>query len=124
MLDVSYGTKVDVWAVGCLVSLSRVLCWYLCTITINCELSRCQVFELLTGESLFDPKSFNGGDDTGTGNRKLDDAHLAQMMDLWGEQLSAAFLDKSAIRSQFFNEHGTSISPRPSLDKYRLCSQC
>ncbi|EIM86297.1 kinase-like protein [Stereum hirsutum FP-91666 SS1] len=98
MLDVSYGTKVDVWAVGCL------------------------VFELLTGESLFDPKSFNGGDDTGTGNRKLDDAHLAQMMDLWGEQLSAAFLDKSAIRSQFFNEHGDLLrKPRRHMQTIEAC---
>lgn len=58
----------------------------------NGELSRCQVFELLAGEPLFDTEAIDG-------DGKFEDDHLAQMMDLWGERYPAKFLDKSPIRS-------------------------
>lgn len=81
ILGAKWGASTDVWSMACMVSVNRNLhprlCW--CTPDYFAHLSTNnyhQVFELITGDYLFDPQS-------GTKYGK-DDDHIAQIIELLG----------------------------------------
>jgi serine/threonine-protein kinase SRPK3 len=91
ILRAGYDCKIDIWAVGCMVSDS-------CG-AAGCDiLIMLQAFELLTGTWAFDPRGGSGF--------SADDEHLARMIELTGQTFSPAMLDRSELRDKFFNNDG------------------
>ena len=62
----------------------------------------CLTFELLVGRWLFNPE--DGGDDW-----RLEDDHLAKMLELTGEQFSKSVLDRAHLRKEYFNDEGSFV---------------
>ncbi|KAF8960604.1 kinase-like protein [Flammula alnicola] len=59
----------------------------------------CLTFELLVGRWLFNPE--DGGEDW-----RLEDDHLAKILELTGEQFSKSVLDRAHLRKEYFSEEG------------------
>jgi serine/threonine-protein kinase SRPK3 len=59
----------------------------------------CLTFELLVGRWLFNPE--DGGEDW-----RLEDDHLAKILELTGEQFSKSVLDRAHLRQEYFNDEG------------------
>jgi serine/threonine-protein kinase SRPK3 len=92
ILGADYGTKVDIWAIGCMVRLK----YYYFIPSHNYPE---QTFELLTGHWLFNP--VHGP------NWRIEDDHLAKMMELTGEKFSKETLARSQKRDDYFDETGS-----------------
>lgn len=58
-----------------------------------------QTFELLVGRWLFQPE--DGGEDW-----RLEDDHLAKMMELTGDTFSSSMLERAHFRDEYFDESG------------------
>jgi serine/threonine-protein kinase SRPK3 len=91
VLRAGYDCKIDIWAVGCMVSNSCGVAG--CHISINL-----QAFELLTGKQAFDPQGGSGF--------SIDDEHLSRMLELTGQTFSPSMLGRSELRDMFFNNDG------------------
>ena len=93
ILGADFGTEVDVWALGCMVSS---------TVLLQAQLIPCspteQTFELLTGRSLFDPQ--------GSQTKHVEADHLSKMMGLMQETFSETLLSASRKRDEYFDEDG------------------
>jgi len=92
ILGADYGTKVDIWAIGCMVRLQ-------CYRFIRPHNYSEQTFELLTGHWLFNP--VHGP------TWRIEDDHLAKMMELTGEKFSKETLARSQKRNDYFDEGGS-----------------
>ncbi|OBZ69641.1 Serine/threonine-protein kinase SRPK [Grifola frondosa] len=62
----------------------------------------CITFELLVGRWLFNPE--DGGDAW-----RLEDDHLAKMIEITGETFSASTLERSPLRDKYFDKTGESL---------------
>lgn len=90
-----FSPKIDIWAVGCLVSDIH---------TLYSLITSPQTFELLVGKWLFAPEE--APDQSWT----RDDDHLAKMQELTGERFSAKCLARANRRSEFFDDNGMLLS--------------
>lgn len=94
IIGADYGTKVDIWAIGCMVRLKYYH-------FIQSHNYSGQTFELLTGHWLFNP--LQGP------TWRIEDDHLAKMMELTGERFSEETLARSQKRDDYFDEGGSYI---------------
>lgn len=96
ILRSSFGPKLDIWSIGCIVRLMSI------SGRILIELhSLRKTFELLVGRWLFHPE--DGGDDW-----RLEDDHLAKMLEMTGESFVPAVLEHAQLRKEYFDDNGTS----------------
>jgi len=85
ILRAGYDCKIDIWAVGCMVSDS-------CG-AAGCDiLIMLQAFEFLTGRSAFDPQ--------GDSDFTIDDEYLAAMLKLTGQTFLLSMLGRSELRDE------------------------
>jgi hypothetical protein len=94
ILGADYGTKVDIWAIGCMVRSKYYHMHF-----IRSHNYSWQTFELLTGHWLFNP--VHGP------TWRIEDDHLAKMMELTGEKFSKVTLARSQKRDDYFDEGGS-----------------
>lgn len=93
ILGANFDDKVDIWSLGCMVSLTVLLTWLIPYLRIT------QTFELLTGHWLFSPK--DGGQAW-----RMEDDHLAKMIDIIGETFSETMLSTCKKRDEYFDKDG------------------
>jgi len=93
ILGANFDTKVDIWALGCMVSLTAPLQAQLFPI-----LPMEQTFELLTGCSLFEPQ--------GSQTKPVEADHLSKMVGLMRETFGETLLSASRKQGKYFNEDG------------------
>jgi serine/threonine protein kinase len=93
-------TSTDLWSLGCIVRFTfpRILCF-----NYNNCLNK-QLYELLSGERLFDP-SFQ----TEELGLSIEESHLIQIIELFGE-FPLNLLGAGEYSSRWFTESGTYIS--------------
>ncbi len=92
ILEANFDDKVDIWSLGCVVSIA-LLDWLIPYLRIT------QTFELLTGRWLFSPKG-------GGKAWRIEDDHLAKMIDITGETFSETMLSTCKKRKEYFDEDG------------------
>lgn len=86
ILGAPWGASADVWSMSCMVHMQfQILVTYL------------QVFELLTGEYLFDPKESR--------TYRKDEDHIAQMIELLGD-FPARFIRSGMYSHEIFSSRG------------------
>lgn len=93
ILGASFDSKVDIWALGCMVGFAVLLPFY-----ASAYLLITQTFELLTGHLLFSSQ--------GNQTLRAEDDHLAKMMEVTGETFNQELLSASRERNKYFNEEG------------------
>ena len=70
----------------------------------------------MVGRWLFDPEE---GEDW-----KLEDDHLAKMMEITGQAFPAGMLERANLRKEYFDDAGTSVVVRFSYSVTMLMSFC
>jgi serine/threonine-protein kinase SRPK3 len=93
ILGANFDDKVDIWSLGCMVSLTILLACVIPYLLIT------QTFELLTSRWLFSPK---GGGQAW----RIEDDHLAKMIDITGETFSETMLSTCKKRDEYFDKDG------------------
>lgn len=99
ILRAGYDTKIDVWAIGCMVRppfhAHRYRCFVPCLLLCNTK-----AFEMLTGNWLFPPDP--------EVSVTPEAYYLALVVSLTGDTFSPAMIERSQLRDRFFQPDGTS----------------